>query len=110
MPRQKQLVTRDHQQKLSFTGAEHEVLQRRADQAGMRLFAYARAVLLNEEVRQAVTVSLSTHDRLVYHQWIRVGSNLNQLARRLNALESVSADEIAAVMRELRELIARTRA
>ena len=109
MARPKQLVTRDHQLNLSLTRAEYEVVRRRADAAGLRLVAYARVVLLHEEVHREGTVAVSTYDRLVYQQWARVGSNLNQVARQLNSLDSVAAPEVEAVLREIRDLIGRAR-
>jgi hypothetical protein len=109
MPRLKQLVTRDHQLNVSLTLAEREVLQRRADAVGLRLAIYARAVLLGEEVRRETVILPSSSDRLVYQQWVRAGSNLNQIARRLNALGDVSASEVDLALRNIRELIARAR-
>ena len=50
---------------------------------------------------------MSRYDRLVYSEWHRIGSNLNQVARQLNAFGSVQAPEVESVLRDIRSLIAR---
>ena len=110
MARPKQPVTRDHQLNLSLTCAEYKLLQTRADAVGLRLTAYARSVLLQQEVQRQAISAASRYDRLVYQQWARVGSNLNQVARQLNSFAGVSAQDVEAVLSEIRALISRDRA
>ena len=110
MARPKQPVTRDHQLNLSLTCAEYKLLQTRADAVGLRLTAYARSVLLQQEVQRQAISAASRYDRLVYQQWARVGSNLNQVARQLNSFAGVSAQDVEAVLSDIRALISRDRA
>ncbi len=90
--------------------ADHLHRNAQADAAGLRLAAYARSVLLQQEVQRQVIAAASRYDRLVYQQWARVGSNLNQVARQLNSFGSVSAQNVEAVLSDIRALISRDRA
>lgn len=101
---------RDQQLNIALRSEELATLQARADAAGLRLVVYARNVLLGEPVRREIAILPSSLDRLAYQQWVRAGSNLNQIARRLNALGSVTASEVEAALHEIRALIARVRA
>ncbi len=82
-------------------------LQTRADATGVRLVVYARSILLGEPVRREIIAAPARFDRLTYQQWVRVGSNLNQIARRLNGLEHIAAPEVAGTLEEIRALIAK---
>lgn len=107
MARPPLLIKRDQRLVIKLTQAEYALLQTRADAVGARLANYARSVLLQQEVARQAIAAASRYDRLVYSEWHRVGSNLNQVARQLNALGSVQASEIEAVLRDIRSLIAR---
>ena len=80
MARPPLLIKRDQRLVIKLTPAEYALLQTRAEAVGLRL---------------------------VYSEWHRVGSNLNQVARQLNAFGSVQAPEVEAVLRDIRSLIAR---
>ena len=98
---------RDRQLNIALRGDEFARLQQRADAVGLRLAPFARAILLNEGVTIDSIARASTADRLTYQQWVRVGSNLNQMARQLNRFGNVSASEVEAVLDDIRALIAR---
>lgn len=105
MPRPRQTIIRDHQLNLSLTLAEYETLVRRADAAGVRPGAYARAVLLGSALRIEQGATTTKADRLVLHHWQRCGANLNQLTRRFHGLGQIAPDELGAVLADLRRLI-----
>lgn len=100
---------RDRQLNIALRSDELARLQRRADAVGLRLVPFARAILLTEGVTFETIATMSTSDRLIYQQWIRVGSNLNQMARQLNRFGNVSAAEVEVVLRDIRDLIAEAR-
>lgn len=100
---------RDRQLNIALRADELATLQTRADGAGLRLVVYARTVLLGEPARREIVILPSSLDRLAYQQWVRAGSNLNQIARRLNALDHVQAPEVEAALNEIRSLIADAR-
>jgi len=110
MARPTLLIKRDQRLVIKLTPAEYALLQTRAEAIGLRLVNYARSVLLQQEAAQQAMVAVSRYDRLVYSEWHRVGSNLNQVARQLNAFGSAQAPEVEAVLRDIRDLIARERA
>lgn len=101
---------RERQLNIALTSDEKATLQARADAVGLRLVVYARSVLLDEPVKREIVILPSSTDRLIYQQWVRAGSNLNQMARRWNALGSVSAPDLEAVLADIRALIAKARA
>ncbi len=100
---------RDRQLNIALRGDELARLQQRADAVGQRLVPFARAILLNEGVTVETVAIMSTSDRLTYQQWVRVGSNLNQIARQLNRFGNVSVAEVEGVLHDIRDLIARAR-
>lgn len=100
---------RDRQLNIALRSDEFARLQQRADAVGLRLAPFARAILLNEGIAIETIAVASTFDRLTYQQWVRIGSNLNQIARQLNRFGNVSAAEVEAVLGEIRDLVARAR-
>jgi hypothetical protein len=107
MTRPPLLIKRDQRLVIKLTPAEYALLQTRADTVGSRLANYARSVLLQQETGRQAIAAVSRYDRLVYSEWHRVGSNLNQVTRQLNSFGSVQASEVEAVLRDIRALIAR---
>jgi len=105
MPRPRQTVSRDHQLNLSLTLAEHELLARRAEGAGLRLAAYAREVLLGAPSGILQGQVVSAAERLMLSQWQRCGANLNQLTRRFHSLGQIEPDDLAMTLAELRRLL-----
>ena len=106
MARPTLLIKRDQRLVIKLTPAEYKLLQARAEAVGLRLVNYARSVLLPQEAARQAIVAVSRYDRLVYSEWHRVGSNLNQVARQLNSFGSAQAPEVEAVLRDIRALIA----
>ena len=105
MPRPTTDQKRDRQLNIALRGDELAELQASADARGMRLVDYARAVLLNMRVASYSVALPSRLDRLNHEQLKRIGNNLNQIARQLNALGRVSMPELEDCLRELRLLI-----
>lgn len=105
MARPKKKDPLDQQLNVSLSLAEYALLRKRAEGLGQRPSSYARAVLLNETVKVEAGMMVSRYDRLVFHQWQRVGNNLNQIARQLNALEPLSHGDLNAALAEVRRLI-----
>ena len=66
-----------------LTEAERAAVQARAEAAGLPLRDYARAVLLNAPLPPARTVAQRQKADLIT-QLVRIGNNLNQIARALN--------------------------
>lgn len=66
-------------------------------------------VLLGEAARQEIVLSPSRTDRLAFQQWVRAGSNLNQIARKLHALGHAAAPDVQAALEDIRALIAEAR-
>jgi hypothetical protein len=98
---------RDRQLNIALRQDELDELKARADASGTRLVDYARGVLLNMRVASYSIALPSRLDRLNHEQLKRIGNNLNQIARQLNALGQVSTPELEACLEELRQLIGR---
>jgi len=73
----------------------------------MRLVDYARATLLTMRAASYAVVLPSRLDRLNYEQLKRVGNNLNQIARQLNAFGRVPMPDLETCLREVRSLISK---
>lgn len=106
MARPKSLTPRTRQVSLSLTAEEAETLERRADAAGKRPAVYVREQLLDGEAK-GTAVLPAKFDALVYEQVRRIGVNLNQIARQMNALGRTSMAELDAALREVREFLRR---
>lgn len=96
---------RTHQLNIALRGDEIDELRARADARGMLLVDYARAALLNMRVASYSVVLPSKLDRLNHEQLKRIGNNLNQIARQLNAMDRIAPSELEECLRELRLLI-----
>lgn len=69
---------------LRLTPTEHRRLSKRAE--GQGLSEYSRAVLLGSRVKEPpATTSTVQPDPAILNHLVRIGNNLNQIARRLNA-------------------------
>ena len=97
---------RNHQLNFSFTEAEIDLLRRRADQAQMRLVDYGRLLLLRKS-SVPVAASVAQVDRLTYEQLKRLGNNLNQIARVLNATRSLPPPGLEELLRDIRLVLNR---
>lgn len=63
------------------TPAERELLRERASAAGVPLTAFVRAAALGRRTRGRPRRELAAEDR---RELLRVGNNINQIARRVN--------------------------
>jgi hypothetical protein len=107
MPRPTKDQRRDRQLNIALRGDEFAAIKSKADASGVRLVDYARTVLLNMRVASYAVALPSRLDRLNHEQLKRIGNNLNQIARQLNALGRYSEPELEACLQELRLLINR---
>ena len=105
MPRPAIAQKRNHQLNVALRDDELADLRARADARGLTLVDYARAALLNMRVASYSVVLPSKLDRLNHEQLKRIGNNLNQIARQLNALDRLAPPELDDCLRDLRELI-----
>ena len=100
-------IKRDRQFNVGLTAREHELLHARAARAGMRPVDYGRARLLGEWRVTAQEASGAVHlDPLLLNALIRLGNNLNQIARRLNTVGQPSPSTLEPLLAEIRRLIA----
>jgi hypothetical protein len=105
MVRPRQQRRRDRQLNISLSEAEIDRLRQRAAAAEMRLVDYARALLLFEG-REPAPPSVPQIDRLVYEQLKRLGNNLNQIARQLNAGRGTPPD-LSRLLQDIRAVLNR---
>lgn len=73
----------------------------------MRLVDFARAMVCQATVTVGSAVSTPPAERLLLQQWKRVGNNLNQVARQLNALGRPAPENLEAALADIRHLIQR---
>jgi hypothetical protein len=97
---------RNYQLNFSFTEAEINLLRRRANEAQMRLVDYGRLVLLRKSVTP-IAAPVAQIDRLTYEQLKRLGNNLNQIARVLNATRQAPPPSLEALLSDLRAVLDR---
>jgi len=89
-----------------LTPEEHARVQERADKSGMRLGALFRAAVLGDAGPRARR-HIPINDRLLLRtlgELGRVGNNLNQIARRLNAGERAQLAALSAELSSYRGL------
>ena len=94
---------------LRVTALERDRVQRQAERAGLPVSTYCRRVLLGH----AVAPALSGTDTAALADLNRVGVNLNQIARQLNArgaARPVALDQLLDEMRAVVERLADGRA
>lgn len=105
MARPKITIHRDRQLNVALTATEFERVRDTAQALGMTLVAYARSRLLDESM--ATAAPIAAMDRLALNQLKRIGNNLNQMSRQMNALGIPSISEIDLTLRDVRELLRR---
>lgn len=105
MGRPPQNIRRDQQLNISLTCEEATLLRRRAQQAGLRLPVYCRHHLLQHQLVTREIVPTRFDPRLV-HQLMRIGNNLNQIARAMNTHPDHPAPgDLWPALRELRAML-----
>ena len=97
---------RNYQLNFSFTEAEIDLLRRRADQAQLRLVDYGRLVLLRKS-SLPVAAPVAQIDRVTYEQLKRLGNNLNQIARGLNATRQAPPASLEPLLADIRKVLNR---
>jgi hypothetical protein len=111
MARPKQHEIRDRQLNLNLklTAREHEMVQRYAAARNMRPVDYGRAQLFGESHAAAARAGSSGPylDPLFQASLSRLGNNLNQIARQLNALRYPAPPTLEPLLLEIRALINR---
>ena len=105
MPRLPAQSKRDKQLNIALHQSEVETLKARADARGMRLVDFARANLLTMRAAQVGVVVPSKLERLNLEQLKRIGNNLNQIARQLNALGQMVPSELTETLNSVRQLL-----
>lgn len=108
MGRPTEPTRRDHQLNFSLTKAEFELIAMRAAAAELRMVDYGRRLLLREgtlPVRRAAPAAQI--DRLAYEQLKRLGNNLNQIARQLNATKGPVPSQLPSLLQDIRAVLNR---
>jgi len=103
MARPKSVQPRDQQLNIALRRDELERICTSAKAEGKRPTSYARDRLLEGESSPPQAGA----DRALYEQVKRIGVNLNQIARQLNALGRTSVTELELVLREVRDFLRR---
>lgn len=88
---------RGHRLSVYVTEAERAELERRAERSGMRTPAYLRESGLNR-----LPPTIPEVNREAWSALARSAANLNQIARSLNAGDSLQAKQIRAALLEFR--------
>lgn len=106
MGRPKVSSLRDVQLKLNLTATEYECVVRRAKTVGMRPNHFGCAMVLNKDIGSAVNRrSPSNAERLIYHTPSRVGSNLNQMVRRMHQTGEPAPADLEPLLTDIRQII-----
>ncbi len=98
---------RQHVVNITFDDMEFMQTQEKASAAGLSLAGFARAAMLGSPGPRARRRPPLNAELLAYAvaQLNRVGNNLNQLNKRLNAAQAAAAGEAAAAIAETRAAI-----
>jgi hypothetical protein len=106
--RPKQKTRRDRQFNVSLTAHELDLLRARAARFGMRPVDYGRWQLFSDRPTRAAQPAGRPHlDPLFLNQLSRLGNNLNQAVRMLNALRHPAPPTLEPLLQEIRALVAR---
>jgi hypothetical protein len=98
-------LKRSRQLNIALFQSEFDAIQARADALGVPRVDYARATLLSMQVASIGVGLPSKLERLNLEQMKRIGNNLNQIARGLNALGQSQPEELSATLSALRAII-----
>jgi hypothetical protein len=108
MARPRQKIKRDQQFNVSLTAYELHTLKARAAKAQLRPADFVRWLLLSDRrvlVRKAPPAAPIEY--LLHVQVSRIGNNLNQIARRLNAMNIPLPPSLEPLLRDIRALLDR---
>jgi hypothetical protein len=98
---------RRYQLNISFTESEMDLLRRRANAVQLRLVDYGRLLLLRKSANLPFAVPVAQIDRLTYEQLKRLGNNLNQIARIVNASRAVPPAGLEELLLDIRQVLNR---
>jgi len=108
MGRPKVSNLRDMQLKLNLKATEYECLVRRANAVGMRPIHYGRMLVLDNCVaHRPQPRTPSNIERLEYHGLSRLGSNLNQMMRRMHRTGEPAPADLEPLLADIRQTIDR---
>ena len=93
--------TRGVQIHLMLNEDEDALLTKRAQDCGMSKSQYLRYMIINIQPKVIPAVADETH-----HQLLKIGNNINQIARRLNSGDRVPDFEVSDAMTSLKAVIA----
>ena len=97
---------RERQLNVKLTEHEFQWVAREATAVAMRPGEYGRAkVLADGPVETVVRAAGPQLDPLLLAQLARIGSNLNQIARRLHQLDVPAPEDLAPLLRDVREAL-----
>jgi hypothetical protein len=108
MTQAKETERRDRQFNVGLTAREYALLHKRAAALGMRPVDYGRARLFSVRTVGDMPERYTPHlDPLFIARLSRLGNNLNQIARKLHALDVPAPDSLEPLLLEIRDLIRR---
>lgn len=95
-PKKSETRQRNKQVKLRCTADEFNAIAAKADEAGFSIAAYARAALLGDAGPRARRRRPADHTALlqILGQTGRIGGNINQIAKQLNAADKSRIPEL----------------
>lgn len=97
---------RDQQLNVKLTLREFQWVAREATAAGLRPGEYGRAKLLAERPVDVPARAVGPQlDPLLLSSLARIGNNLNQIARRLHELDVPAPEDLAPLLRLVREAL-----
>jgi hypothetical protein len=105
MARPRQREKRDRQMNLKFTVQERAWIDARAAKTQLEPFEYARAQVLAEKPVPTRRASPHHLDPLFLTHLSRVGNNLNQIARKMHALNIPPPPSLENLLSTVRELL-----
>ena len=109
-PRIDDALRRSEQLGIRLTQAEQIAVRAAAKRAGMSPVDWVRQVALEAAAAPSPGPTADERDRRkrwlsMWRQLVRVGVNLNQVARQLNAGDPVAGDAVRRALDEVREVI-----
>jgi hypothetical protein len=95
---------RDIRVNLRMSAVEYAAAQERADRSGLPVASFARAAILSRKLPAAAGPAVDFETK---HELRRIGVNLNQIAKALNARREAMPHSLDRVCRELEAVLDR---
>ena len=93
---------------LSLTESELESIRTRAEAVGMRVVHFGRALLTDHDRKIAPKLAPEGNiQRLIYAQLVRLGNNLNQIARHAHRTGDPLPTDLEPLLKDIRQIIDR---